>query len=173
MRLLALFMLFGCVFTAAGCTSHSNRAPVGIAPIGSLSTISTRDFDMHRIDSIVLAYDGEIIAALNPQFIKLGTKEPERQYGTWVLSYLDPDPLYQSLSKSDAELVMHRITPSPDRYTELMLNPGPQVINIGGFDHTFIIWNPEESPNQHHWVYYSGAGKVCEGTVSFILKSDS
>ncbi len=51
-----------------------------------------------------------------------------------------------------------------------MLNPGPQVINIGGFDHTLIIWKPDESPNQHRWIYLSGAGRVCEGTVAFVIR---
>lgn len=152
------------------CTSSAKRRPIGNRPSGYVQSISQHHFDLHQIESVVLWINGDIFAAMRPHHITQGAKQPERQYAAWDLTYLDVRPVHRALDDDDAALVIDRITPDSPTDRRIMLNPVPQAVNIGGFDHTLVMYKPETAPDSHRWIYYSGAGKVCEGDVSFVIR---
>ncbi len=154
---------------SSGCSTNTNYKTIGETPQNFIEIISPSDFDLNHIESIILFMGGEIIATLQPRHIQQGIKHPDRQYAAWQLTFLNEHHIYESLSEDNAILVIDRITPQSPTDRRIMLNPGPQVINIGGFDHTLIIYQSKEQPNQHRWIYYSGAGEVCSGIVAFVI----
>jgi len=154
----------------SGCSSSPNYKTLGETPQNFVETVSSEDFNLNQIESIILFMEGEIIASLHPVNTQQGTKQPERQYAGWQLMFLNERHIYESLNENDAGLLIDRITPESPTDRRIMLNPGPKVINIGGFDHTLIIYQSEENSDQHLWVYWSGAGERCDGKIAFVIR---
>ncbi len=169
MKMFSIFVLLA-LGTVTGCSSHDHAQSFGQIPRAPHNTIPKSKFDLYHIQSIVFYFNNEPIASLDPMNIIQGTNNPDQQLASFDLTYLDDDPLNAMLSKDDTLLVIDRLTPKSKDDRRLKLNPNASIMNIGGFDHTIIIDQSEETNSSYNWTYYSGAGPRCSGKIGFIFR---